>query len=247
MSTLLPVIAAMVLLLAVSTASASEIPNTVPFKTIPVDIPEDLGKAHPWGNHRVQVDFPVYSALTPGTSFLPTDAASPVDGLPYVEYADDCHLIAAGLMTGFKIGYFNATAAPSVDVIVTIYQNDAADTIVGSPIVGPLTVTGLPGGGPNLATVNIPGVIVSTTDIWFAVQFSTPDTGLILTPPPSPTIGVGHDVFLDTGLTSPPPGLVNFQGGDPVANYMIEILVDLETVAVEEVTWGEIKALYGSD
>jgi len=79
-------------------------------------------------------------------------------------------------------------------------------------------------------------------DLWFAVQFSPNDAGLVIAGGP-PTVGTSDDVFLDTGLT-PPPGLVWF-GGDPAANFVIAIEADI-TVPTEATTWGNIKALYES-
>jgi hypothetical protein len=201
---------------------------------IPVQAQRDMN----W-NVAPAVAVPVYSALTPGSIFLPTNSASPVDGLPYDEYADDCHLTLAGGLLNFSIGYFEQSA-PSVSVTVTIYQNDAANTTLGPVLAGPYVFSGLPGGF-NVVTLTPPDSPFISKDVWFAVQFDPPTAGLVNAPPPSPTLGSSADIFLDTGLT-PPPGLVFF-GGDPLANFMIEIQLD-SAVPVQESSWGEIKNLY---
>jgi hypothetical protein len=221
-----------------------EIPDRVPKRATPVEIPFDTGKAHPWGDASTQSGGTlVYEALTAGSIFVPTNSASPVDGLPYGEYADDCHLTMGGALQCFTIGYFEPSA-PNVDVTVTLYGNDASDGNLLAAVAGPYVFTGLPGGF-NVVTLTPPDTPTIPVDVWFAVSF-TPDTaGLVNSPAPSPTTGVSHDIFLDTGLT-PPPGLVFF-GGDPLANFMISIEIVDETVGVEQSSWSAIKTLFRSN
>ena len=244
MSILLRLLTCCALLLATSAAIAVEISDRTPKLATPVEIPADVGKAHPWGGSSTQGGgVVVYEALTAGSIFVPSNATSPVDGLPYIEYADDCHLTMGGMLKCFTIGYFEPTVS-TVDVTITLYGNDATDGSLLAPVAGPYVFTGLPGGF-NVVTLTPPDSPVVPVDVWFAVSF-TPDTaGLVNAPPPSPTVGVSHDIYLDTGLT-PPAGLVFF-GGDPLANFMISIEVEQETVGVEQESWSRIKSLYGSN
>jgi len=182
----------------------------------------------------------VYECMTPGSSFLATNATSPTDGLPYDEYGDDCHMATSGTLTEFTIGYFEGAAA-SVDALITFYTNDAADGIIGAVVAGPYLVTGMPGGFVT-ATITPPDSPMIPANVWFAVQFSPGTAGLVIAGGP-PTVGTSHDVFVDTGLYTPPPGLVFFSG-NPVANFMIAIETDTPPVPVEVSTWGKIKAQY---
>jgi hypothetical protein len=207
--------------------------------TAGIEIPAQYRDAASW-NLAPPSGVVAYQALSVGTIYVPTNAQSPVDGLPYDEYADDCHLTFAGELFGFTIGYYEPSA-PSVTATVTFYANSAVDDVLGAPVAGPYVFSNLPGAGINVISLTPPDNPSLPQDVWFAVQFDPPTAGLVNSPLPSPTVGVSHNIFLDTGFT-PPPGLVWF-GGDPLANFMIEIQLSGAT-PVQQSSWGKIKHLY---
>lgn len=228
------------LVLVASTAAAGTLPSAFPKVATPTVLP--AGEA--MGAPDDEAGSPAaggttYEALAVGASFLETGALSPIDNLPYVEYGDDCHLTFVGWLTTFTMGYYKPPPGQA-SALVTFYENDASDGIIGPVLAGPYLVSALPA-GLNTVVVTVPDSPFLTEHVWVAVQFAPDTAGLVIAGGP-PTVGTSHDVYVDTGLTTPPPGLVFF-GGDPVANFMLAIEVD-GTVPVQTVTWGHLKALY---
>jgi len=184
---------------------------------------------------------PVYDCPVLSGSFLATNTLSPIDNLPYIEYGEDCHLANSGALTGFSMAYFKPGTS-LVSALITFYDNDAGDTILGLVVAGPYLVTNMPA-GLNSVIITPPDSPLLPPNVWYAVQFSPANAGLVIADGP-PTVGSSHDVFVDTGLTTPPAGLVFF-GGAPVANFVIGIEADV-TVPVTATTWGHMKAMYSS-
>ena len=153
----------------------------------------------------------------------------------YTEYADDCHLLAGGALCEVKFTYFQPTPGP-FSMIITVYENDASNSVLGAAVAGPYLLTALPAGLVTL-TVPLPSPLIPA-DVWFSITGTSTFThGLVIAGGP-PTVGSSDDVFLHV----PSLGLVFF-GGSPLANFNISMLVDA-TVPVEESTWGVIKSLY---
>jgi hypothetical protein len=226
---------ALVAVLAVATSAVEgeaidSTPKTGTPVPIPVSSPSILGSP-------ATACVTTYTALLPtGTSYLPLSAAAPAGG-PYLEYADDVHLIAAGALCEFSLTYFTPLA--SVDLAVTFYANNAEDNTLGDVVAGPFALNSLPG-GLNTITVS-PGGPNVPFDMWFSI--SSPqgavDAGLVIGGV-APTVGVSHDLFLHVPALS----LVFFGGPpNPLANFNIEVKTD-GTVPTEESTWGQIKSLY---
>jgi hypothetical protein len=198
--------------------------------SIPVSSPGILGS-------RAAACLVTYTDLLPtGSSYLPLDAISP-SGTPYLEYADDVHLSAAGALCEFSLTYF--TPLTSVNLVVTFYANNPADNTLGAVVAGPFALNGLPN-GLNTITVPTAGPVVPA-DMWFSITSpqGAVTAGLVISGL-APTVGVGHDLFLHVPALS----LVFFGGPpNPLANFNIEVKTD-PTVPTEESTWGKIKSLY---
>jgi hypothetical protein len=155
--------------------------------------------------------------------------------MPYVEYADDCHMTTGGALCSFTIGYYEPDG-PTVDFTITIHANDATDGFFGDVVAGPYTFPGLPGGFNELTLIPPDNPIIPK-DVWFSVTAAPLTAGLVIAGGP-PTVGSSHDLFLDVSAL----GLVNFFGAQ-LANFMIRLDVD-SSVPTQEATWGKVKALY---
>ncbi len=145
---------------------------------------------------------------------------------------DDLHGALEGALVSFVVGYVEPVA-DSLAMLVTFYDNPGgADNPPSTLIAGPYLVTDLPGGAVA-ASVNVAGGPALGMDVWMAVEFSTNSAGLLLYDPP--VTGTSHDYF----FAAPPNNYLYF-GGDPVANFYLQ--VEVETVVpVEAATWGGIK------
>ncbi len=165
-----------------------------------------------------------YECLTFGSSYY---ANSNVTGA----YGDDCHLALSGPLIDFTIGYFSPSGA--VDCLITFHSNNAANTTFGAIEAGPYIVTGLPGGA-NTVTITPPDTPALSTDVWYTIQFSLGDAGLIIAGA-APTVGTSDDVFVDVDALS-----LLFFGGSPVANFALAISLD-QPVPTKELSLGALK------
>ena len=185
-----------------------------------------------------------YDALLPtGTFLFPCKAASLFGPGPVIEYADDLHMTMSGALCEFSFTYRD-NANSVLDIVITIYQNDAVDGILGGVLAGPYLIPGLPG-GTNQVTFTPPDSPLLPVDVWFSItgggNTNTLDHGFVLAPAPA-TTGISHDIALEVVN----PGLFFFGGPPKVADFNIQVKVDA-TVPTEEATWGRIKALYETE
>ncbi|MEP0767278.1 MAG: PEP-CTERM sorting domain-containing protein [Fimbriimonadia bacterium] len=133
--------------------------------------------------------------------------------------ADDLHMTQSGLVNGFTFIYYDPAGGTALTrVPVQFWANDPADGTFG-PSLQSLVVTGLPGDGGWIITVDLSGSgfeFSAPADIWMGIDFFASDSpgqaGWSIYNPP--TVGSSHDVFLDVDTL----GLYWF-GGNPVANF----------------------------
>jgi hypothetical protein len=231
MSTLVRLIVGAGLILGAATAMAAEPINLTPVAVTPMPMPEGVGpgKALPVPPSIAQ-EFVIYeNAASYGQYY---------NAGPGVERADDVHAILPGVLSSFDIGYYNATL-DSVDVTITLYGNNADDSVIDVAQAGPYVITGLPPGF-NVATITVPDAPFIGSDLWFAWSFSLDTCGMVISGAPA-TIGLSHDLFLDVaGLQ-----LLWFSG-NPIANFWIVVRLDDQSVPVEDKAWSGVKALYGN-
>lgn len=137
--------------------------------------------------------------------------------------ADDLHMTQGGLVNGFEFIYYDPAGGTAVSFVpVGFWANDPADGTFG-PLLQSFNVTGLPGDGAWIISVDLTGSGLEFTapkDIWMGLDFKRSDSpgqaGWSIYDPP--TIGSSHDLFLDVNTL----GLYYF-GGNPVANFGAKI------------------------
>jgi hypothetical protein len=152
-------------------------------------------------------------------------------------FADDLHMLFPGKLANFSVGIYKPPQTPPTQATFYFYADDPADGGIGALLAGPYLL-------PNILPeehayeVITPDSAEVSRHVWFAVKFSTDFPGLIVAD--DPVVGVSHDVYwdFDHGGASQLP--------QPPANFMIEVRLIPGPVAVEPVTWTQIKALYAS-
>jgi len=183
----------------------------------------------PGGNVGIQAG-PVtsYSNVTTFSGFVATGG----------NRADDLHMTQGGLVNGFSFIYSDAAGGPQlVDAPVTFYVGGPGDPVPGA-VLQSLLITGLPGDGHWIITVDLAGSgfeFVAPADIWAGLDLSAASRSharhSLWNPP---TIGSSHDVFYRFDGT---PGFYWF-GGNPVANFGWEIKMVPEPGAIAAIGTG---------
>jgi len=155
------------------------------------------------------------------------------------EFADDLHMIAGGVLTGFDFGY-QKNLAGNIDIVFKFWDNNSIDDPPVTLLGGPYTITGLPGGGAFAFHVDVTGGPVLNPDVWMGMQIQQAGTNrgpLIYDPP---VTGTSDDYYWN--FSAVPPGYYFF-GGNPVANFFMAVEI-LPVTPVEPTTWGAIKQVF---
>jgi hypothetical protein len=138
---------------------------------------------------------------------------------------------AGMLIKQINIAFFNSNAF-AVDA--TLYVFDATGTPpIGTPPIGRVgnllfsaTITGIPNGAWQLQ-FGTPPIGGGHQNLWIGLSVNAGGAGMLLTPAPgTPAVGVSRDFFAwdqnNNGVID--TGEYFYFGGNPVANFAIEVL-----------------------
>ena len=122
-----------------------------------------------------------------------------------------------------NIAFYNANSSP-VDATLYVYDATGAGGSVGN-LLYTATIQNIPNGLFQLqfGTPNIGG---GQQNLWIGLAASAANAGMVLSPTPYPTVGTSQDVFAwdDDGNGIIDTNDYFFFGGNPVANFAIEVL-----------------------
>ena len=138
---------------------------------------------------------------------------------------DDVGRVTPGgaLIKQINIGFFNENNF-AVDVTLYVFDATGANGGVGN-LLFTATIQNIPNGVSPLAfgTPNIGG---GQQNLWIGLAASAARAGMLLSPNPNPTVGTSQDVFAwdQDGNGAIGPNEYFFFGGNPVANFAIQVL-----------------------
>ncbi|MEJ5296360.1 MAG: PEP-CTERM sorting domain-containing protein [Fimbriimonadales bacterium] len=118
----------------------------------------------------------------------------------------------------------NSGAAQNIDVVV--YDADPISGAVGN-LLATASFTGVPTGLVQLQVAGGPSFLSGVQDLWIGVRAASANFGMVLSPNPNPTIGSSADVFArdQNGDGVIANNEYFYFGGNPVANFAIQVLV----------------------
>ena len=132
-------------------------------------------------------------------------------------------LPGGALIKQINIAFFNANQT-AVDATLYVYDATGASGGVGN-LLHTATIQNIPNGLSQLqfGTPNIGG---GQQNLWIGLAASAAQAGMVLSPNPNPTVGTSQDVFArdQNGNGSIDANEYFFFGGNPVANFAIEVL-----------------------
>jgi len=132
-------------------------------------------------------------------------------------------LPGGALIKQINIAFFNANQT-AVDATLYVYDATGASGGVGN-LLHTATIQNIPNGVSQLqfGTPNIGG---GQQNLWIGLAASAVQAGMVLSPNPNPTVGTSQDVFAwdRNGNGSIDANEYFFFGGNPVANFAIEVL-----------------------
>lgn len=127
------------------------------------------------------------------------------------------------LIKQINISFFNANPF-AVDATLYVYDATGANGGVGN-LLYTATIQNIPNGVSQLqfGTPNIGG---GQQNLWIGLAASATQAGMLLSPNPYPTVGTSQDVFAwdRNGNGAIDTNEYFFFGGNPVANFAIEVL-----------------------
>ncbi len=158
-----------------------------------------------------------WSAASPSGYYFPAGAN--------VEVLDDLHLgpTSVASLCAVDVGYFKSDPGPT-NAAVAVYGGSPGDDPPGAPLAT-FAVPAL-AGGENFIHLEMPAAALPQ-DVWLGVSFSTAGTGLLLADPP--TGGASDDIFYMR------PAATDYYtfGGNPRANFLLDVYATAGVVAVE--------------
>ena len=132
-------------------------------------------------------------------------------------------LPGGALIKQINIAFFNANQT-AVDATLYVYDATGASGGVGN-LLHTATIQNIPNGVSQLqfGTPNIGG---GQQNLWIGLAASAAQAGMVLSPNPNPTVGTSQDVFAwdRNGNGSIDANEYVYFGGNPVANFAIEVL-----------------------
>jgi len=132
-------------------------------------------------------------------------------------------LPGGALIKQINIAFFNANQT-AVDATLYVYDATGASGGVGN-LLHTATIQNIPNGLSQLqfGTPNIGG---GQQNLWIGLAASAAQAGMVLSPNPNPTVGTSQDVFArdQNGNGSIDANEYVYFGGNPVANFAIEVL-----------------------
>ena len=127
------------------------------------------------------------------------------------------------LIKQINIGFFNANQT-AVDATLYVFDATGASGGVGN-LLYTATIQNIPNGLLQLqfSTPNIGG---GQQNLWIGLAASAARAGMLLSPNPNPTVGTSQDVFAwdQNGNGAIDTNEYFFFGGNPVANFAIQVL-----------------------
>jgi hypothetical protein len=152
---------------------------------------------------------PDYSNTTSGTNRWFRAGANKIA-------ADDVHRTTTQDLGGIEFGYYTTTASGTVDAVLSVWANDANDSII--QLIESYTLTDLPVNSAYAFIVDI-GQLACPQDLWIGLAFSDANTGLLTYDPP--TIGASHDLFAIDDDGDGVLDSLRWFGGNPKANFYL--------------------------
>ncbi|GIV07456.1 MAG: hypothetical protein KatS3mg017_0658 [Fimbriimonadales bacterium] len=136
---------------------------------------------------------------------------------------DDVNRTSALGIKQINIVFFNANSS-AVDVTLHVYDTGAGG-VVGN-LLYTATIAGVPNGLAQLQ-FGAPGIATGIQNLWIGISANAASAGMVLNPAGAPLIGTSADVFAwdRNGDGSIANNEYFFFGGNPVANFAIEVLV----------------------
>jgi hypothetical protein len=127
------------------------------------------------------------------------------------------------LIKQINIGFFNANNF-AVDVTLYVFDATGAGGGVGN-LLYTATIQNIPNGVSQLA-FGTPSIGGGQPNLWIGVAASAANAGMLLSPNPNPTVGTSQDVFAwdQNGNGAIDTNEYFFFGGNPVANFAIQVL-----------------------
>ncbi len=126
------------------------------------------------------------------------------------------------LIKQINIRFFNANSF-AVDATLYVYATDAGGGV--GNLLYTATIQNIPNGLFQLqfGTPNIGG---GQQNLWIGLAASASNAGMVLSPNPNPTVGTSQDVFAwdQNGNGAIDTNEYFFFGGNPVANFAIQVL-----------------------
>ncbi len=118
----------------------------------------------------------------------------------------------------------NSGAAQSIDVVV--YDADPVTGAVGN-LLATANFASVPTGLSQLQVAGGPGFLAGKQNLWIGVRAPVNLFGMVMSPNPYPTIGSSQDLFAWDQNGDGTIGSAEYFwfGGNPVANFAIEVMV----------------------
>ncbi|OYT74096.1 MAG: hypothetical protein CFK49_10095, partial [Armatimonadetes bacterium JP3_11] len=136
---------------------------------------------------------------------------------------DDVNRTSTFAIKQINIAFLN-TNQSAVDVTLYVYDTGTGG-VVGN-LLYTSTITGVPNGASQLQ-FGAPGIATGIQNLWIGISATANGAGMLLNPAGAPLLGSSADVFAwDRNVDG---SIANneyfFFGGNPVANFAIEVLV----------------------
>jgi hypothetical protein len=138
---------------------------------------------------------------------------------------DDVNRVSTLPIKQINIRFFNNNSV-TVDATVYIYAADSFGGVDNSNLLYTATISGIPNGLFQLQ-IGTPNIAAGIQNLWIGLAASANSAGMVLSPNPNPSPGSSANGFAwdDDGN-----GIIDnndywiFTGGNPVANFAIEVL-----------------------
>ena len=127
------------------------------------------------------------------------------------------------LIKQINIGFFNANQT-AVDATLYVFDATGASGGVGN-LLYTATIQNIPN-GLFLLSFGTPNIGGGQQNLWIGLAASAARAGMLLSPNPNPTVGTSQDVFAwdQNGNGAIDTNEYFFFGGNPVANFAIQVL-----------------------
>ena len=138
---------------------------------------------------------------------------------------DDVGRVTPGgaLIKQINIAFFNANQF-AVNATLYVYDATGANGGVGNQLYT-ATIQNIPN-GLFLLSFGTPNIGGGQQNLWIGLAASAANAGMVLSPNPNPTVGTSQDVFAwdQNGNGVIDTNEYYFFGGNPVANFAIQVL-----------------------